>query len=126
MEKEYKHGELGLEKAPAKNKGCLIAIASFILLTVIISFCINSAPKHDKKSAYCMAQVFIEKELSPRVLKFPIFLESYVVDLDNGNYKVNSYFDTQNGIGLITRVNFSTLVKYENDNWTYSNIEYYY
>lgn len=82
-------------------------------------------PKHDKVTAWVMAQKFVEDRLvSPSTAKWPWDWSDHVLHMGQGKYMIRSYVDSQNSFGAIIRTNILCVVKHEEgDRWSLESLD---
>jgi hypothetical protein len=104
-------------------KYLLIAILALFVISGIVSTCQDEKPKtaeqierENESGAYLVSQDFIKRNLkAPSTATFA--KHNYgedparVVKLDNGNYGVSIWVDSQNGFGAMIRTKFVLEVK---------------
>lgn len=105
-----------------KKMGCF-KWGLIIILAIIVLFVIEVSTQDKSKGkdnaglveAYRASENYMERQLkSPKTADFPGVLtyKNHVKKMENGQWIINSYVDSQNGFGAIVRTNFScTVVK---------------
>lgn len=96
----------------------VMAIGFFAFLAYGSSDSSNDSPSNNKFLAYSYAEKFVKKKLkSPSTAEFPGTLEKdeHITDLGNGEYRIESWVDSQNSYGAQIRTSFSCTIKFEGD-----------
>lgn len=100
------------------SKGCLW-IFGILFAVILFVMLLPSSPDSDSNSkkleAYVYSQEIVETKLkSPATAEFPTFQENLITE--SGNiYIIDSYVDSQNSFGAITRSKYSCKLRYENN-----------
>jgi len=111
---------------PKKVNGCLaILIIAAVLISAIFLIGLFNNDSTDnvntpnKFLAYEYAEQFVKKGLkSPSTAKFPSYSEKegQITDLGGGEYRINSWVDSQNSFGAEIRTSFSCKIKFDGEN----------
>ena len=108
--------------------GCLGLIVIIIIISVLIVSCGSDKkePENIKLTVFLWSEIEVKNNLkSPATAKFPLDYENKVSDLGDGNFKVSSYVDSQNGFGATIRNYYICDVKYiSKDNCRVSNLKF--
>ncbi len=104
----------------------------FSLLTIVVFsfFALGSGDSDSSVEpspimAYNFAEDFVKQRLkSPSTAEFPGLFEKnkHIIDLGNGEYKINSWVDSQNGFGAMIRSKWSCKIKFVDDKVQAENI----
>ena len=127
-----------INKTPKKksNNGCFWTVVVGLCF-ILFLYILGSGGSDDSSSdyevshpnkflAYNYAEDAVEKNLkSPSTAEFPGATEknSHIQYLGNGEYKINSWVDSQNGFGAMIRSNFSIEIIFKGDNVSYRNLK---
>lgn len=85
----------------------------------------NYGIEANKVLTYSYAEQAVKENLkSPKTAEFPSQHEKGVsiVDLENNEYRVTSWVDSQNGFGANIRSNFSVIIYYEGNSAKYKDL----
>lgn len=116
----------------------LIAGLITICLAVVLLFGIKSYFSQEstnsidnstyKQLSYNYAEKYVKNKLkSPSSAKFPSLFErqNHISKISDTEYKINSWFESQNSFGTMIRTRFSCTIKIKNDVVSISNLNIY-
>jgi hypothetical protein len=104
-------------KGDFRLTGCLVLIALMLILAIAFVGCDsdnsrNSGTGVSETSAFVISRNFITRNLkSPSSADFPL-LDFSSTKIGEGEYRVTSYVDSQNGFGAMVRSNWEVTLKY--------------
>ena len=100
-------------------------LAIFVFIFLAFGSGDSNSSGANRMLAYNYAEKFVKQHLkSPGTAKFPGLFEKdeHITELGNGEYRINSWVDSQNGFGAMIRSRFSCKIIIEGDNIRVENL----
>ena len=111
-------------KPNTKTKSIISIVVTLVIFAIIVGVaftccgggCGGSEVKesgHSIIEAWTAAQIEVERNLkSPSTAKYPWDAKEYVTKINDNDFKVRSYVDSENSFGATIRTNFSCTVEF--------------
>lgn len=103
-----------------KSTGCGCMLLIIVVLSAFLSWGINhEKPAPDTKiDAFVSSQVYVQQNLkAPSTAKFASVAESSIQKINDSQYQVTSFVDSQNDFGAMIRTKYTVIMERIEDKW---------